>query len=374
MKCFVLDDSPVFCRRIRSLLKRGYAEKVHVETDYDAAYNSLKVFYDADDIPDIIFVDFDLREERTGVDFIESAKSQNNLSTYVLVTDTDDYPSIEAAQKMGALHIPKSGLDDVSLQQVSLHAISKLTSQLSLARKQVKQQRNSIFSLSAEIAHELKHSNNLIKQTIDELVCRAEEQSFSNSVEDLTEDIYSVADESDHMCKLLLNYGLISKLKLSPVRSNLGDFLQEIINPKLKVSIIAEDEFGKIDFFFDAMTAKTIFKNLMENIVIHCGDGTEVEVRCKLINVQDIDFLSIIVSDKGPGIPEQYQLAIFDAGERAGKEPDYNDGGGLGLGLAFARELARSFEYRNSLGEITLLYSSQKDGTSFSVILPGHAF
>jgi signal transduction histidine kinase len=71
------------------------------------------------------------------------------------------------------------------------------------------------------------------------------------------------------------------------------------------------------------------------------------------------DKVTVTVADEGPGIAEGDHERIFERYERVGDAP-----GGIGLGLAISRRLARS------MGGDIELQSAPGEGARFTLILP----
>jgi signal transduction histidine kinase len=106
-----------------------------------------------------------------------------------------------------------------------------------------------------------------------------------------------------------------------------------------------------------AMVAQAV-TNVLDNAVRHSPPDSSVDVRI----TADDGLVRIAVSDHGPGIPSEQQDAVF---ERSWQGRD--DGSGHGLGLAIARQVARSHG-----GDVTLCSpDSAGYSTTFVVSLAG---
>ena len=98
-----------------------------------------------------------------------------------------------------------------------------------------------------------------------------------------------------------------------------------------------------------------ILVNLLGNAVRHSPTGGNVA----LIIEQRGETVTATVADEGPGIAEADQQRIFERYERVGDAP-----GGIGLGLAISRRLARS------MGGDIELQSAPGEGARFTLVLP----
>ncbi len=109
----------------------------------------------------------------------------------------------------------------------------------------------------------------------------------------------------------------------------------------------------------DAQRLNQILKNLLSNAVKFTERGS-VNIN---VNKYMEGMVSISVADTGIGIPEDKQMAIFEAFQQAdgGTSRKY---GGTGLGLSISRELAKL------LGAEIKLTSKLNVGSTFSIILP----
>jgi signal transduction histidine kinase len=99
--------------------------------------------------------------------------------------------------------------------------------------------------------------------------------------------------------------------------------------------------------------------NLIGNAVKYTPDRGEVSLRC----AAEERHVRIDIEDNGPGIPDDEQPQVFDKFFRGSATRD-SDQRGNGLGLAFAREIARlhggDIEVQSALGE----------GSTFTLKLP----
>ena len=105
----------------------------------------------------------------------------------------------------------------------------------------------------------------------------------------------------------------------------------------------------------DSRGAVQILVNLLGNAVRHSPQQATIAV----IVEQREDRMAVTVADEGPGVAEADQERIFDRYERVGDSP-----GGIGLGLAISRRLARS------MGGDIELQSAPGQGARFTLLLP----
>lgn len=109
----------------------------------------------------------------------------------------------------------------------------------------------------------------------------------------------------------------------------------------------------------DMLRLNQVLKNLLSNAIKFTEKGS-VELS---VSGPENDRFVIAVSDTGIGIPEEKQLAVFEAFMQAdgGTSRKY---GGTGLGLSISRELA------HLLGGEIKLFSRMNEGSTFSLTIP----
>jgi signal transduction histidine kinase len=104
---------------------------------------------------------------------------------------------------------------------------------------------------------------------------------------------------------------------------------------------------------------QAVLVNLVGNAIKYTPNGGEVTVSCR----NDDQWLYIEVADNGPGIPSEEQERVFEKFFRGSNALDSSEPGN-GLGLAFAREVARMHG-----GDISL-ESTVGSGSVFTLHLP----
>ena len=87
----------------------------------------------------------------------------------------------------------------------------------------------------------------------------------------------------------------------------------------------------------DFMRLQQVIRNLVVNAIKHGGDQILIQ------GINEGDKLQAVVSDNGPGIPEEDRGRIFERFEQ-GSSGDARTASGVGLGLPIARKLMRAME------------------------------
>jgi signal transduction histidine kinase len=102
--------------------------------------------------------------------------------------------------------------------------------------------------------------------------------------------------------------------------------------------------------------------NLLDNAIKYTPVGGSVEVTA---NTGNNDTVTIAVKDTGSGISEKDIPHIFERFYRC--DPSRSEAG-IGLGLSFARAVARAHG-----GDIDV-FSKPEQGSTFTVTIPGASF
>ena len=109
----------------------------------------------------------------------------------------------------------------------------------------------------------------------------------------------------------------------------------------------------------DQMRTGQIVTNLLTNACKYSEPGSPVTVRLS----GEADEVTVVVEDRGPGIPPDKLEAIFERFERL-DDPQRMRAGGIGLGLYISRHLAEAMG-----GRLTVA-STRGVGTAFTLGLP----
>jgi signal transduction histidine kinase len=127
------------------------------------------------------------------------------------------------------------------------------------------------------------------------------------------------------------------RLRLYPELFDLSDLIHSVGNgienggtSNLSVSLP-----GGLRVWGDPKRAQQVVRNLLENAAKYGGDQVLVE------GFPYGDHFIVVVSDNGPGVPDEHVNSIFEHFEQLSKG-DGRSSSGLGLGLPIARKLARA--------------------------------
>lgn len=129
-----------------------------------------------------------------------------------------------------------------------------------------------------------------------------------------------------------------NRLRLDPELFDLGELIEDVSQMVFptggkKASLVSLPDGVRV--FADRRRVQQVVRNVMENARKYGGDQVLVEGF-----VLGDQYLTI-VSDNGPGVPDEETQKVFEAFEQLSKG-DARDSSGMGLGLPIARRLARA--------------------------------
>src|SRR5258706_9789953 len=114
---------------------------------------------------------------------------------------------------------------------------------------------------------------------------------------------------------------------------------------------------------FDAARLRQVLDQLVDNTVKFTPPGTRIRLESHPLREAARDWVCIRVCDNGPGIPGEHLPHLFDAFRQLDGSMTRSVGG-LGLGLALARQLV------GAMGGQLEAESELGRGATFSVLLP----
>ena len=129
-----------------------------------------------------------------------------------------------------------------------------------------------------------------------------------------------------------------NRLRLDPELFDLGDLIEDVAqmvfpNGGRKSSLVSLPDGVRV--FADRRRVQQILRNVMENARKYGGD--QILVEGFVLGDQYL----VIISDNGPGVPDEEMQKVFEDFEQLSKG-DARDSSGMGLGLPIARRLSRA--------------------------------
>jgi signal transduction histidine kinase len=376
MRYFIIDDELPFCLQLQELLEKAAAEEVEFACNITDA---LKYFHERARtglLPDVILCDYRLSNSTTGVDFLKALQEEDFHVPAVLLTDFDDQGVIaRTAEQFGVVHIAKTGLETAELvQQISFFAFRRWADQRRLANQQVRRQAGNMLRVGAEIAHEFQEVIRNARRQFERVKRARKLGDVSLALlERLGAQLDRTLDDGIILSDLLMKYG--GEIQNHEVNLELTEVSDEI------ESVAGQPEFAhlKVHIKLDSPSDRAIIDRfivrralsvLLRNILDHAKGAHDVDVTIGETARHGRRALYIDVEDYGKGVKPEHRQKIFEAGERGGKDIQYFGGGGLGLGLGFAKTLVELHSMNGARGAIHCLDGTSGAGARFRISLP----
>lgn len=249
-------------------------------------------------------------------------------------------------------HIPTSGHDE----------LTDLTSHFNQAFAGFKQQENLRKQMVSDVAHELRtpltHIRGQVEAVLDGIIpCDTVSfQKINHEIIYLTRIVQDLQD---------LTLAQANELNTYPEHCLLHSEIEEIVSGyqyhQTTHDFIIENNLSTTtEVKTDKTRLKQIIINLLDNALKHSKQKTVIKFdQCMIENN-----LALIISDNGPGIPQDKIKYIFKRNTKLANQAEHVKS--MGLGLAIVQELAR-------LQDIEVKISSEVGSTSFTLIFPDHS-
>ncbi len=195
-----------------------------------------------------------------------------------------------------------------------------------------------------------------------QLASESLERSADPNVQRMTPRLMRTLDRAIALANDTLAYGKAGERAPLPGPVDLRDLVQEVAAPAGALNAARTRFINAVPQGFiaeaDGEQLYRILLNLLRNGVQAIeADGTAATLTVSAHHESGVSVID--VADTGPGIPDRVLPHLFEPFGVSGK------GGGAGLGLAIARELARAH------GGDLILTRTGADGTTFRLTLPG---
>jgi signal transduction histidine kinase len=178
----------------------------------------------------------------------------------------------------------------------------------------------------------------------------------------------AIVSDSNHLSRLvetLLEQARIQEggLQLALQDGDLGELVKKLVGELVessdgRVGPASRTASEPLIVRYDPFYLPLALRNLLDNACKYGGGVDAVEVECTVENGR----AAVKISDRGPGIAEQDRQRIFEPFFRGRNRPEH---GGFGLGLSFARDIARAHG-----GDLELVADHEGEGATFRLWLP----
>jgi signal transduction histidine kinase len=220
--------------------------------------------------------------------------------------------------------------------------------------------------LIAGISHDLRTPLTSIKTYVEGI-----ELGMAETPEKQKKYLTTIKDKTDDIEHIINQLFLFSKLDIGefPMRIEqkdagrwIVDFISSVSEEYTQKGLRVELAVNIQDTFFsvDSVQLRTVFINILENSVVHGNkDDGIMNIGC----TKGSEYITITMTDNGPGVPNDDLAMIFDVFYRADKARR-NTSQSSGLGLAISAKIIERLG-----GEIIAANEPYK-GLSIQVILP----
>lgn len=199
--------------------------------------------------------------------------------------------------------------------------------------------------LVAEISHDIKTPVATIKATCEVMEVKHKDPDVQEKVSVIKSKATSVEQLIDNMFRATLDD--LDELKVTPREESsliIDDMLKDL---KFYGTVEQKDSVPECLILVDKLRLEQVIDNIAGNSFKYAGTTLEVEYKA------DSDNIRVIMSDRGPGVPED-ELAMLTTKFYRGSDASESgkDGSGLGLYLAsrFMEKMGGGLELRNRDG------------------------
>ncbi|MCD9021964.1 sensor histidine kinase [Cohnella silvisoli] len=270
---------------------------------------------------------------------------------------------IPAIQKMaaGELHIriPVTTRDE----------FGKVTEALNHMAQQLLRAEEVRKHLTANVAHELRTPLSIIQYQM-EIIQEGRRDIPPETLLPMQDEVIRLSKLVDDLHQLTLAEA--GKLQLDRTPTDLIPLLERIIDmlkpeaEERQIEIVRSYPAEQLIAFVDPNRITQVFYNLFFNALRYTSSGGNISIRISNRYHEGSRFAAVSIADTGVGIAEEQLPYLFDRFYRV-EESRSRHTGGMGLGLAIAKEFVESHR-----GFITV-NSEVDQGTIFTVYLPLHS-
>lgn len=266
------------------------------------------------------------------------------LIWYFYIRPFNKLSDFAASVSKGNLNVPLN-MDRHNYFGAFTESFDRMREELKLSAEREAAANRSKQELVAEISHDIKTPVATIKATCEVMEIKYKEDDIQEKVSVIKSKATSVEHLIDNM-----------------FRATLDDLDELKVTPREESSLIIEDMLAGLRFYgtveqkgsvheclilVDKLRLEQVIDNIAGNSFKYAGTALEVEYK------SDSDNIHVILSDRGPGVPEK-ELAMLTTKFYRGSEAagSGKDGSGLGLYLAsrFMEKMGGGLDLKNREG------------------------
>ena len=263
---------------------------------------------------------------------------------YFYIRPFNKLSDFAASVSKGNLNVPLN-MDRHNYFGAFTESFDRMREELKLSAEREAAANRSKQELVAEISHDIKTPVATIKATCEVMEIKYKEDDIREKVSVIKSKATSVEHLIDNM-----------------FRATLDDLDELKVTPREESSLIIEDMLAGLRFYgtveqkgsvpeclilVDKLRLEQVIDNIAGNSFKYAGTTLEVEYKA------DPDNIHVILSDRGPGVPEK-ELAMLTTKFYRGSEAagSGKDGSGLGLYLAsrFMEKMGGGLDLKNREG------------------------
>lgn len=205
--------------------------------------------------------------------------------------------------------------------------------------RNLREAENSRKRLVEDVAHELRTPLAIVLTKL-ELIQQSPSAVNPETLLPLHDEVLRVIHLVDEL--QLITSAEAGELTLHREWIDLEDFLidlAELIEPEAEacgIRLHGPERSGGYQVYIDPRRFKQVILNLVANALQHTPAEGEIYIRISATT--DMEYIAVIVRDTGPGIPPDAIPHLFDRFYRV-NNTERRRAGGLGLGLAIARQI-----------------------------------
>ena len=263
---------------------------------------------------------------------------------YFYIRPFNKLSDFAASVSKGNLNVPLN-MDRHNYFGAFTESFDRMREELKLSAEREAAANRSKQELVAEISHDIKTPVATIKATCEVMEIKYKEDDIQEKVSVIKSKATSVEHLIDNMFRATLDD--LDELKVTPREESSLIIEDMLAGLRFYGTVEQKDSVPECLILVDKLRLEQVIDNIAGNSFKYAGTTLEVSYK------SDADNIRVILSDRGPGVPEK-ELAMLTTKFYRGSEAagSGKDGSGLGLYLAsrFMEKMGGGLDLKNREG------------------------